>query len=173
MGVKDSKTLSDSAIRKLAKQIKSLCLTHLVRINPPKYNQIYLEFRNLNRLLAWGHATAIEQLVIKSHCHNVIIDQFADEWVVEQALARKKLTVQLTQRHRGEEELPVAAASIVARAAFLEGMDQLSLDVGIELPKGCSKAVSLAAAKILKQQGEKKLRSICKTHFKTLDAILG
>jgi ribonuclease HIII len=173
MGVKDSKTLSDAVIRKLAKEIKSLCLTHLVRINPPKYNQIYLEFKNLNRLLAWGHATAIEHLVTESRCSRVIIGQFADEWVVEQALSRKKLKVDLTQRHRGEEDLPVAAASIIARAAFLEGLGRLSLDIGFELPKGSSQAVSTAAAKVLRQWGEEKLRSICKQHFKTLDAILG
>lgn len=173
MGVKDSKSLSDQTIRKLAKEIKSLCLTHVVKINPPKYNQIYAEFKNLNRLLAWGHATTIEQLVEQSKCQTVIIDQFADESVVEQALRRKKLAVKLTQRHRAEEDLPVAAASILARCAFIEGLDQLSRDIGIVLPKGSSKATKEAGLEILNRWGEEKLRSICKQHFKTLDAILG
>lgn len=173
MGVKDSKTLSDATIRKLAKEIKSLCLTHIVKINPPKYNQIYADFKNLNRLLAWGHATTIEQLVQQSNCQTVIIDQFADESVVEQALKRKKLAVKLTQRHRAEEDLPVAAASILARAAFIEGLDQLSQEVGIMLPKGSSDATKRAGLEILHRWGEEKLRAICKQHFKTLDAILG
>lgn len=173
MGVKDSKALTDNNIRKLAKEIKSLCLTHTVKINPPKYNQIYAEFKNLNRLLAWGHATTIEQLVQQSSCQTVIIDQFADEWVVEQALKRKKLAVKLTQRHRAEEDLPVAAASILARAAFVEGLEQLSQEMGITLPKGASKATSQVGLEILNRWGEDKLRAICKQHFKTLDAILG
>jgi ribonuclease HIII len=173
LGVKDSKSLSDSSILKLAKEIKKNCLYHIVKINPLKYNQIYADFKNLNRLLAWGHATAIEQLVQQSGCQNVLIDQFADESVVIQALKRKKLTVTLTQRHRAEEDLAVAAASILARQAFLEGLEQLSQAVGILLPKGSSKATKLAGQEVLRRWGEEKLREICKQHFKTLDAILG
>lgn len=173
MGVKDSKALNDNMIRKIAKEIKAECLTHVVKINPPRYNQIYAEFKNLNTLLGWGHATTIEQLVEQSGCQKVIIDQFAAEHVVERALKRKKLTVQLTQRHRGEEDLAVAAASIIARAAFVEGLDYLGQELGLELPKGSSKLTEQVGRKILNQWGEEKLLSICKSHFKTLDAILG
>lgn len=172
LGVKDSKSLTDSTIQKLAKEIKKECLYHIVKINPLKYNQIYEDFKNLNRLLAWGHATAIEQLVQQSGCQEVIIDQFADEWVVEQALKRKKLIVKLTQRHRAEEDLAVAAASILARHAFIEGLERLSQEIGIELPKGSSKATQVAGMEILKKWGKEKLKEICKNHFKTLDAIL-
>jgi ribonuclease HIII len=173
LGVKDSKSLTDSTIQKMASEIKKRCLYHIVRINPLKYNQIYDDFKNLNRLLAWGHATTIEQLVEQSGCQQVIIDQFADEWVVEQALKRKKLTVKLTQRHRAEEDLAVAAASILARQAFLEGLERLSEEVGIPLPKGASQAVKAAGQTVLRKWGEEKLKEICKKHFKTLDAILG
>jgi ribonuclease HIII len=172
LGVKDSKSLTDSTIQKMAKEIKKNCLYHIVKINPLKYNQIYEDFKNLNRLLAWGHATTIEQLVQQSGCQYVIIDQFADEWVVEQALKRKKLAIQLTQRHRAEEDLAVAAASILARQAFIEGLERLSEEVGIPLPKGSSQAVQLAGQAVLKKWGEEKLKEICKKHFKTLDAIL-
>lgn len=173
IGVKDSKLMSDTAIKKMGNEIKKHFVYQIVRINPPKYNQIYAEFKNLNRLLAWGHATAIEQLHIRSHCKNVIIDQFADEWVVATALKRKNLQLHLTQRHRGEEDLVVAAASILARQAFLESLDQLSELIGIILPKGCSSAIKQVGLKVLNQFGEEKLRSICKQHFKTLDLILG
>jgi ribonuclease HIII len=172
LGVKDSKTLKDSTIQKLAKEIKKECLYHIVKINPWKYNQIYEDFKNLNRLLAWGHATTIEQLVEQSGCSNVIIDQFADEWVVENALKRKKLVVKLTQRHRAEEDLAVAAASILARNAFIEGLEQLSQEVGITLPKGSSAATQVAGQQVLRKWGLEKLKEICKKHFKTLDAIL-
>ena len=79
MGVKDSKSLGDNSIKKIALQIKGCCLYHIVRINPVKYNEIYAGFKNLNKLLAWGYATAIEKLIEKTECHEVIIDQFADE----------------------------------------------------------------------------------------------
>ncbi len=172
LGVKDSKSLKDTAIHQLAKEIKTHCLYHIVKINPLKYNQIYADFKNLNRLLAWGHATAIEQLVQQTGCQEVIIDQFADEWVVEQALKRKKLIVKLTQRHRAEEDLAVAAASILARQAFIEGLERLGQEIGIELPKGSSKATQLAGQEVLRKWGKEKLKEVCKQHFKTLDAIL-
>lgn len=173
LGVKDSKTLKDSVIRQLAKEIQRHCLCHIVKINPPKYNEIYTNFKNLNRLLAWGHATTIEYLVRQSNCQDVIIDQFADERVVLEALQRKKLIVKLTQRHRAEADLAVAAASILARYAFIEGLERLSQEIGIELPKGGSQATILVGKEVLYRWGEEKLKEICKQHFKNLDAILG
>lgn len=173
LGIKDSKTLTDLKIDKLAKEIKKLCPHSIIRINPLKYNQLYASFKNLNRLLAWGHATTIEQLVQQTGCPNVIIDQFADKSVVEEALKNKKLSIQLTQRHRAEEDLPVAAASILARQAFVEGLEQLGKEIDITLPKGSSKATILIGKEILRRWGEEKLRTICKQHFKTFNEILG
>jgi ribonuclease HIII len=173
IGVKDSKLLTDTMIRKQALLIQKQCMVQIVKINPPKYNEIYADFKNLNSLLAWGHATTIEKLVERSGCKEVIIDQFANERVVEQALKRKKLTVDLTQRHRGEEDLAVAAASILARYAFIDGLDKLGQTLQMELPKGSSQAVQKAGRSILVNWGEETLRNICKQHFKTLDLILG
>lgn len=173
VGVKDSKNISDPNIRKIAAKIKSTCLYHVVRINPPKYNEIYANFQNLNKLLAWGHATTIEKLVEKSGCKDVIVDQFANEWVVESALKKKNLTINLSQRHRAEEDLAVAAASILARDAFLEGLEKLGSEIGMVLPKGSSSLTSAAGREILEKWGREKLMDLCKHHFKTLDAIIG
>ncbi|MFI5343100.1 MAG: ribonuclease HIII [Chlamydiales bacterium] len=172
-GVKDSKNISDPSIRKIAAKIRSTCLYHVVRINPPKYNEIYANFQNLNKLLAWGHATAIEKLVEKSGCKEVIVDQFANESVVKDALKRKNLVIKLTQRHRAEEDLAVAAASILARDAFLEGLEKLGSEIGLVLPKGSSSLTSAAGKQILEKWGIEKLMDLCKHHFKTLDAIVG
>ncbi len=172
LGVKDSKTIDDKAIIKIGNKIKAAYPHHIVKINPEKYNELYSQFRNLNRLLAWGHATAIEQLVLKTHCKAVIIDQFAAEEVVLTALKRKKLEVTLTQRHRGEEDPVVAAASILARQTFLEGLEKLGEQYGIHLPKGASTAVLAAGQKLVKKYGQEVLRQTAKLHFKTLDAIL-
>jgi ribonuclease HIII len=173
MGVKDSKNLSDKIIIQLADKIKKQCLYHIVKINPAKYNQIYESFKNLNRLLAWGHATVIEKLVEKSGCQSVLIDQFADPSVVKQALKNKQLNICLSQRHRAEADLAVAAASILARQAFLEGLDSLSKEAGIVLPKGASSAVLEAGIKIGRQYGSTYLTQVCKQHFKTFQAIIG
>lgn len=171
LGVKDSKNLSDKQIREIAAKIRANYVHTIVKINPAKYNEIYAQFKNLNRLLGWGHATAIESLIERTGCKDVIIDQFADESVVETALKRKKIKLNLTQRHRGEEDLVVAAASILAREAFIEGLDKLSREYELLLPKGASAATIAAGKKFLHKYGKDQLRSVAKLHFKTLEAV--
>jgi len=172
IGVKDSKAMSDAAIHVMAKKIRAECTYHVVKINPLKYNELYPRFNNLNKLLAWGHATTIEALVEKTKCRNVIIDQFANEHVVKTALARKTLKVELTQRHRAEEDLVVAAASILARDAFVQGLKMLGDEISMVLPKGGSKNATEAGRLILAKHGKEGLERTAKLHFKNLDAIL-
>lgn len=171
IGVKDSKALSDAAVIQIGRKIQNTCAHQIVRINPAKYNELYAQFKNLNHLLAWGHATAIEALHSATGCEDVLIDQFAAEHVVLNALKRKGLQLNLTQRHRGEEDIVVAAASILARKAFLEGLEKLSEEYGLPLPKGASAAVIKAGRNFAKKYGQERLGQVAKLHFKTLDAI--
>lgn len=172
IGVKDSKAMSDKTILSLAKKIRAEFTHHIVKINPAKYNELYDKFSNLNHLLAWGHATTIEALVSKTSCDNVIIDQFASEHVVQNALKRKNIDLNLTQRHRGEEDVVVAAASILAREAFVYGLQSLSEQFGIELPKGASKKTIAVGREYAHKHGKKHLPQVAKMHFKTLDEIV-
>ena len=173
LGVKDSKLLNDTLIRKIAKQIRGEFQHSIIPISPFKYNELYDKFHNLNSLLAWGHATAIENLSMLSGCKCVIIDQFAHESVVQNALKRKKLEVALVQKHRAEADVVVAAASILARASFLEGMDKLSQEVGIELPKGASSKTIDVGKALVAKWGKEVLSKVSKQHFKTTQQILG
>jgi len=172
LGVRDSKTMQDKAILALASRIRSHFPHSIVRLYPLKYNELYEKFKNLNHLLAWGHATAIEELVQSTGCRKVIIDQFASEHVVENALKRKNLELDLTQRHRGEEDLVVAAASILARAAFVDGIDQLGKMVETTLPKGANSMVIKVGKQMVAKHGQEILKKLGKLHFKTLGEIL-
>jgi len=173
LGVRDSKLLSDSAIGKLSAKIKPICPHAIVFISPKKYNELYANFHNLNKLLGWGHATVIAELVSKTHCTDVIIDQFASEDVVMNALKQKNIQVSLTQRHRAETADPVvAAASILARAAFLEGLEHLMKQFEIELPKGASNQVIMTGKALVQKFGPQILEQIAKLHFKTKQEIL-
>lgn len=167
LGVRDSKTLSDGAIIKLGRAIQATCVHNIIKINPQKYNELYAQFKNLNHLLAWGHATAIESLVTRTGCKTVIVDQFANENVVLTALKRKQLAIELTQRHRAEEDVVVAAASILARKTFLEGMEELGKKWDILLPKGASQATIAAGREFIKKWGKDSLVNVAKLHFKT------
>lgn len=167
LNVRDSKNISDKTILKIGKEIKDKYEHTLIRIFPEKYNELYIKFKNLNSLLGWAHATAIDKLVKKTNCKNVLIDQFADKKVVSSAIKQKNLEIDLKQRHRAEEDIVVAAASILARYAFLEGMKVLSEELDIELPKGASQKVIEIGKKIVLKFGPEKLEQVAKIHFKT------
>lgn len=173
IGVKDSKVLTDDQILKIAPKIRQRCVHQIVRIGPLKYNELYGKFSNLNTMLGWGHATAIENLVSQTGCHKAIIDQFAAERVVLNALAKKKIQIDLTQRHKGEEDIVVAAASILAREAFVTGLEKLSQYYEVKLPKGASSLVIKAGKEFITKHGQHSLQNVAKLHFKTLDAING
>ena len=170
--VRDSKRIADSRILELASAIRESCQHSLVAIGPARYNALYQRIGNLNRLLAWGHTRALENLLEQVPCGLAISDQFGDERYVLQALLSKGKSVQLVQRHRAEEDLAVAAASILARAEFLTRLKRLSEQVGLELPKGASPAVELAAKTIVQRYGRERLQEVAKLHFKTTQAVL-
>ncbi|MCB1148648.1 MAG: ribonuclease HIII [Chlamydiia bacterium] len=173
IGVGDSKTLSDVKIAQLAEKIAARLQHNIVRINPQKYNELYERFGNLNTLLAWAHATAIDGLVERTGCTRVIVDQFAYKSVMERAVGRKNKKLDLIQRTKAEEDLVVAAASILARWAFVQGIDALGKQVGMVLPKGASPAVLAAGKKLYAEQGKEALSRVAKLHFKTTKEIIG
>jgi len=172
LGVKDSKRLKDDLIIKIAEKIRKKYPFHLVRIGPKRYNELYEKFGNLNLLLGWGHATVIENMLDKTECSRVVIDQFAAEHVVETALRRKGKEAHLIQRTQGERDLVVAAASILARAAFVEGLARLEKEMNQKLPKGASKMTIESGKKLVAQHGEQVLEHVGKLHFKTAQAIV-
>ncbi len=170
-GVRDSKRFSDESILKLAGKIRPAFAYTVIRLFPAKYNELYGKFKNLNRLLAWAHTAALADLSQKTGCKEALLDQFADKSVVEKQVAQKKLDIHLVQRVRGEEDLVVAGASILARAAFLEGMKKLSEEYGLELPKGASSAVKVAARALISKLGPDVLPKVAKIHFKTAQEL--
>jgi len=165
IGVCDSKKLSDAQIKKMAPKIVRAVPNYIVRLYPQKYNQLYTSFGNLNSLLAWCHATAIENL--SSHCQTplAIVDKFAHESVVEKALLKKKISITVEQRTKGESDPVVAAASVVARWAFIEGMETLSKEIGMTLPKGAAQKVVQTAQKLVDHHGKEILSRAAKLHF--------
>jgi len=177
-GVKDSKKLSDNKNFELAQKVAKICKGHfaIIEISPEKYNNLYEQFKkekkNLNTLLAWGHAKAIEEILSKVDCKVAIADQFADESFVLGKLQEKGKKLKLIQMHKAEQNIAVAAASILARARFLEKLSKLSNKYKIDLPKGASQTVIESGKKIVAAYGEEALRKVAKLHFKTTNEIL-
>jgi ribonuclease HIII len=174
-GVQDSKRIgSDSRIRTLADAIRktSMGLIEVVSIGPAKYNELYEKFGNLNKLLAWGHARVIENLLAKKpDCPRSLSDQFADARLIEQSLLRHGQKIEIQQRPRAESDIAVAAASILAREAFINWLDREGKKLGVRLERGVSPAVKMAAGKIGKEQGPAVLRQVAKVHFRTAHEV--
>ncbi len=171
-GVKDSKKLTDPIALKLASRIKVVCPHAIVAIGPKKYNELYQKFKNLNRLLAWGHARSIENVLEKQPCQLVISDQFADPAGLKRQLFDKAKQIELRSMVRAESDIAVAAASILARAEFLIRLKRLSEEFGVDLPKGATNVVPVAK-KFVAQHGQARLEEVAKLHFKTTQQVLG
>lgn len=165
--IQDSKKLSDASIEKTAVQIKANSVFSVVVINPAKYNELYSKFKNLNSLLAWGHARAIENILEKKPCKNALSDKFGNESLIKNALLKKGREINLEQRVRAESDIAVAAASILARNEFVQRMKKLSEEYGISFQKGASQKVKDQASEFIKKYGNDSLKNIAKLHFKT------
>lgn len=172
LGVKDSKKLSDNRVRELAVLIRKGYKHSLVVIGPEKYNELYAKLRNLNRILAWAHSRAIENILEDVRCSIVVTDQFGDKSYVLNALMERGKNIELIQKPKAEEDLAVAAASIMARAEFLKRLYFLSQDMGIDIPKGASSLVEEAGMKLVNLQGIQVLDKVAKKHFKITGRIL-
>ncbi|PYI45878.1 MAG: ribonuclease HIII [Verrucomicrobia bacterium] len=174
-GVVDSKRIgSDARIRALADTIRktSLGLVETVLIGPAKYNELYDKFGNLNRLLGWGHARVIENLLGKKPgCPRSLSDQFADSRVINASLLKHGRKIAIEQRPRAESDIAVAAASVVAREGFINWLERKSNELGMRLERGVSSSVKDAARKLVETNGPGALREVAKVHFRTAHEI--
>lgn len=176
MDVKDSKQIkSDNKALAMGDNLRRLLGRRfsIVKIGPKAYNRLYAKIRNVNRLLAWAHARAIENLLDDvPGCPLAISDQFGAKQQVEKALLHKGRKIELVQRHHAEADLAVAAASVIARDAFLRAINDMSRKFEIDIPKGASAAVREAAVRLAGKMGPEILLETTKCHFRTTDAVL-
>ncbi|MDQ3199200.1 MAG: ribonuclease HIII [Verrucomicrobiota bacterium] len=174
-GIQDSKRIgSDVKIRSLAKMIRQTpgVTLDVVAIGPERYNDLYEKFGNLNSLLGWGHARVIENLLAKRpDCPRALSDKFADARVIEKALLQHGQHIQLDQRTKAESDFAVAAASILAREAFIDWLERNGKRHGLSLGRGVSAAVRETARAVVEKEGPAALRGLAKVHFRTAHEI--
>ena len=170
MGVKDSKDLTDEQIRAFVPKIKEVIPYKLLTLWPEKYNEVQ-QVKNLNEMKALLHNQALRLLsekIMPESPEGYLIDQFCKpelyyRYLKGQPLVDKNKTYFIT---KGESHhIAVAAASMIARCAFLDGLDSLSTEFGYKLPSGAGSNVDQIAAKILKHNGMDTLRKVAKLHF--------
>jgi len=176
LDVKDCKQMTDKAVLFVGSRIRQLLTPTrfaLVSIGPEAYNRLYAKMRNVNTLLGWAHARCIENLLeTVPDCPRAVADQFGSEQVIKRALMKKGRAIKLEQHHKAESDIAVAAASVLAREAFLRGLLKLGQTHGILLHKGASEQVKAAAAELVKKSGPGILLQTAKCHFRTTDQVL-
>ena len=166
--VADSKTLTDGKIKKVAQLLKKHCAGKYVihMYNPREYNAMYEKQGNLNVLLAQAHARNIVEAVdlINIECPTVVVDQFASNNVVSEALTSRNVLnkIHLIETTRAEEKsMAVAAASVLARDAFLSVMDERSKEIGVTVPRGANMVGSFLA----RVHNKHDIGEVAKLHF--------
>ena len=182
LGVRDSKTVGDRELRGLATNIREVVEDEkraLLVLAPKRYNELYQQMRsegkNLNTLLAWTHTRVIEDLIQHGLRPKFILsDQFGDKRYIEnRLLVDTRLSgTPVIQMHRAEADVAVAAASILARDAFLRWLDQAGKALGLTVPKGASPKVIETGKLLVGRLGADGLKDYAKVSFKTMKSVL-
>jgi ribonuclease HIII len=161
-GVADSKTLSDARVALLAPALEQRYTSAAEVLMPADYNREHARSGSLNPLLAELHARCIRRVATPGAL--VLVDKFAHESLVARRLAG--VDVELHQHVRAEREPVVAAASVIARHLFLEGLRRLSEEYAVDLHKGAGEPTDRSAREFVKLHGRDALGHVAKLHFK-------
>lgn len=188
LGITDGKTLSNRRVRDLAESMHTRYERHIVVVErmPKAYNSVYDEFRsrgqNLNHFLASLHAEAIHTLATRTDTNHVLVDKFSKDDLITPQLHHRTNSgllsisssapfgMKIIQVPKAERDIAVAAASIIARDAFLRGMDILSEEYGICLPRGSYQVVEAGKA-LIALHGSAALGDVAKLHFSLTDTV--
>lgn len=180
-GVVDGKKLSNRRVQHLAELMRCQYERYIVVVEkmPADYNALYSDFRkrgqNLNHLLASLHAEAIHTLADRVGAKHVLVDRFSKNDLITEQLKqqtddKRHPGIEIIQVPKAERDIAVAAASIIARDAFLSGMDALSEKYEIPLPRGSYQVID-AGRKFIRLHGSHALGDVAKLHFSLTDAI--
>lgn len=172
LGARDSKQVSDNRALAIDEDLRASFAHAIIVISPSEYNTRYERLKNLNKLLAEGHAEAIEAVLRIQKADQAISDKFGKPELIEGELVKRKQTIRLRQITGGESVAQVAAASILARAEFIRCIDRLSAEHAVDLPKGAAAHVDAAGRTFVQIHGQAKLREVAKLHFKNYTRVV-
>lgn len=171
LGVRDSKQLTDDYMRQIAPDLMRSLHYSLLVLRNEKYNELQAKGYSQGKMKGLLHNQALHKLLQKiapTEPQYILIDQFAERRTYYNYLTEQRNVVKervLFSTKAENLHVAVAAASIIARYAFLKEMDTLSEAVGVTLPKGASAKVDAVAARILQTKGQDVLKSVTKWHF--------
>lgn len=172
-GIRDSKKIGDAQIARFANMILETkgAVAKIIFCGMARYNELMGKPRaNLNLLLAWQHAQALEKALAEKWVPWGMLDQFSKQPLVQRYF--KRTDFDLRMQTKAEEDPVVAAASIVARAEYVRQMKKLSERFGEPLQKGASARVREQGVKIIEKFGAPALKDFAKLHFRTAHEVV-
>jgi ribonuclease HIII len=171
LGARDSKLVSNNRVLEIDEKLRAEFSHSVHVILPIEYNRRYERVKNLNIFLAQGHAYVIQAVLDNHPADLAISDQFGKAELVLKALADRCCDIKLQQTVRAESIPQVAAASILARAAFIREMRKLSETIGMTLPFGAGSPVDAAGRELVRRHGVDVLLTVAKKHFKNYQRV--
>jgi ribonuclease HIII len=171
LGVQDSKNLKDDKIIEIAKQLVTFLPHSLLTLHNEKYNQMQMKGMSQGKIKALLHNQAIHHVLEKiapEKPEAILIDEFAKEQIYYAHLKGQKKIIRENVLFSTKAEgihLGVAAASMIARYAFVRHFENLSKRAGFTIPKGAGAAVDKAAARLILDKGIDVLPEFVKLHF--------
>lgn len=173
LNVRDSKKISDNKILYLSNIIKKKIINSIIYISPKKYNELYYKFKNLNKIVAWGHSRVIKNLLNREeNIDKILIDKFTTKNYIENFLTEKEKKVERIEIVNGEKEIAIATASILARSGFLITLDKLKKEWKIDFYKGASDNVNNVGVEFVKKYGIENLEKVSKINFRNYKKIV-
>ena len=172
LGITDSKQMTDASMQTIAGVLDQLGCGQVLAVMPRDYNPMYRGIGNLNKLLARLHGQCVQALLKKHKPPGaVLIDEFARDGRELRDAMKLPPTVKLITRPRAEQDLAVAAASVLARVGFLSGLKELGHEFGMVFPPGAGSPVLKAGREFKNTFGAPELASVAKLHFKTTEQL--
>ncbi len=174
LNVRDSKNISDKVMIQMAPKIAKRIMHSLLILTPQKYNKLVSQGLNLNKIKALLHNQAIIKTTSKLNSKvaqiPVIVDQFCTPQLYFNYIKDETLIYRDIDFHVRAEQvhLSVAAASIIARYAFLVKLKEYGDKLGFDLLKGASKEVDEQIKQIYEEKGKHSLELVAKMNYKNI-----
>lgn len=176
LGVKDSKLLTDSQIIALSMEITKIIPYSIIILDPYKFNSLSPKHDNLNFVKAYLHNKAINSILKKLEdvkYDAILIDEFTpkDKYLDYLKNSQNVISNVTTIPHGENASLGIAAASILARVAFIRELRRLSHEYDIELLKGAGREVDRTAISFVKSYGFEGLKRVAKLKFANTERV--
>lgn len=173
LGITDSKKMTDDIIRKVAPVVSESCPHSILIVMPEKYNEVQ-KSHNMVDMKCLLHNKAWLNLRDKGYTipKTAVVDQFVSEKSYYRYLKDTEAYRPLIFETKAESKyLAVAAASVLARARFLEAWDRMEAHWDMKFAKGAGSAVDADGRRFIERYGRENLGLVAKLHFKNTQKL--